>query len=211
MKRNLLSFLFLCFALTMSAQSVIRVNYQGAKPTIIDFVSAYLAPAAEDDEDAMECGEGVAWLQQAWENHRKGLKQSDHVSVTVDAKNGFVVFESKSTFEGTVNLIKVEMCYWNCADQKHKIFAFNECCYINGKYSPGQFDGLTLFRYNNASKTMDTIADKGVAKFYDSLGEGVVPSFSLPRTGKDITATLWFPSGMKQQRTLKWNGNGFSF
>jgi hypothetical protein len=102
------------------------------------------------------------------------------------------------------------MCYWNCADQKHKIFAFNEACFTNGKYSPGQFDGLVLFRYNNATKGMDTIADNGLAALYDSLAEGVMPSFALPRSGKDITATLWFPSGMKQQKILKWNGNGFS-
>ena len=61
MKRNLLSFLLLSVALTMSAQSLVKVKYQGAKPTITDFVSAYLAPAAADDEEAMECdGEAVA-------------------------------------------------------------------------------------------------------------------------------------------------------
>lgn len=117
MKRNLLSFLLLGVALTMLAQSLVKVKYQGAKPTITDFVSAYLAPAAADDEEAMECdGEAVAWLKQAWESHLKGQKQA----------------------------------------------------------------------------------------------EGVMPSFALPRSGKDITATLWFPSGMKQQKILKWNGNGFS-
>jgi hypothetical protein len=209
MKRNLLSFLFFGIALMSMAQSPTVVKFQGAKPTISDFVSAYLAPDT-DDEEGMECGEGVAWLQQAWQNHRKGLKQEEGVTVTLDVKNGFALFESKSSYDGTTHHIVVEMCYWNCADQKHKIFAFNESCFANGKYSPGQFDGLVLFRYNNASKTMDTIADDGVSKFYDSLAQGVVPSFSLPRSGKDITATLWFPSGMKQQQTLKWNGNGFS-
>jgi hypothetical protein len=211
MKRNLLSFLLLGVALTMSAQSLVKVKYQGAKPTINDFVSAYLAPAAADDEEAMECdGEAVAWLQQAWENHLKGQKQAEGVTVTADVKNGFVTIESKNSYDGDEQLIRVEMCYWNCADQKHKIFAFNEACFTNGKYSPGQFDGLVLFRYNNATKGMDTIADNGLAALYDSLAEGVMPSFALPRSGKDITATLWFPSGMKQQKILKWNGNGFS-
>ena len=210
MKRNLLSILFLCISLAVSAQSSIRVKYQGAKPTISDFVSAYLAPAAADD-DEIECdAEAVAWLQHAWENHRKGLKQTDGVSVTLDPKNGFITFEHKDIYDGIEHLIKVEMCYWNCADQKHKIFAFNESCFTNGKYSPGQYDGLSLYRYSNSDKTMDIVADAGVAKLYDSLGDGVIPSFCLPRSGKDITVILWMSNGTKQQQLLKWNGNGFS-
>lgn len=34
-------------------------------------------------------------------------------------------------------------------------------------------------------------------------------SFALPRSGKDITATLWYENGTQQQRILKWNGHGF--
>lgn len=51
---------------------------------------------------------------------------------------------------------------------------------------------------------------QGATKVYDSLGDGVIPSFYLPRSGKDITVTLWMPNGTKQQQLLKWNGNGFS-
>lgn len=50
---------------------------------------------------------------------------------------------------------------------------------------------------------------QGVTKVYDSLSDGVVPSFSLPRSGKDITVTLWMTDGTQQQQQLKWNGNGF--
>jgi hypothetical protein len=50
---------------------------------------------------------------------------------------------------------------------------------------------------------------QGVTKVYDSLSDGVVPSFSLPRSGKDITVTLWMTDGSKKLQKLKWNGNGF--
>lgn len=54
---------------------------------------------------------------------------------------------------------------------------------------------------------MDVVADAGVAKLYDSLGDGVIPSFCLPRSGKDITVTLWMTDGTKKLQKLKWNGN----
>jgi hypothetical protein len=36
-------------------------------------------------------------------------------------------------------------------------------------------------------------------------------SYALPRTGKDITVTQWDKNGKKTQKTLKWNGSGFSY
>ena len=36
-------------------------------------------------------------------------------------------------------------------------------------------------------------------------------SYALPRTGKDITVTTWDDNGKKTQKTLKWNGHGFSY
>ena len=35
-------------------------------------------------------------------------------------------------------------------------------------------------------------------------------TYSLPRTGKDITVTKWNANGTKTEKTLKWNGHGFS-
>ena len=36
-------------------------------------------------------------------------------------------------------------------------------------------------------------------------------SYALPRTGKDIIVTTWHEDGKKTQKTLKWNGHGFSY
>jgi hypothetical protein len=106
-------------------------------------------------------------------------------------------------------MLKIEMCYWNEADGKHKLVAYNVACFTNDVYSPGQFDGIALYRYNNATKTMiGTEDDKGIEAAYEDAH--VMHSLALPRTGKDITVTYWYDSG-KKQKTLKWNGHRFAF
>lgn len=72
----------------------------------------------------------------------------------VDVKNGFAVYETRSNYGGHEHLVRIEMCYWNFDDQKHKLFAYNYMCFDNGKYSAGQYDGLTLCKYDNAKKSM---------------------------------------------------------
>lgn len=41
--------------------------------------------------------------------------------------------------------------------------------------------------------------------------EYVNTTYSLPRTGKDITVTRWDKNGTKTQQTLKWNDGRFSY
>jgi hypothetical protein len=101
------------------------------------------------------------------------------------------------------------MCYWNEADGKHKLFAYNHGFYRDGQYYPGQYDGLTFMRYDNATKTMRYHSDAGVQAVYESKAPNVECSFALPRSGKDIMVTLWSENGKKTQKTLKWNGHGF--
>ena len=38
-----------------------------------------------------------------------------------------------------------------------------------------------------------------------------VKAYALPRTGKDIIVATWHEDGKKTQKTLKWNGHGFSY
>lgn len=40
--------------------------------------------------------------------------------------------------------------------------------------------------------------------------DGANVTYSLPRSGKDITVTYWYEN-RKTQKTLKWNGHGFAF
>ena len=205
MKRTLFAIIFACCTLSMSAQEGgIRVKYQGAKPSISDFVNAYLNSRSEGDDDCSD--ESFNAVKQAWNNKRAGKVLEKWETLIIDEKNGFVLYESKLD----ENLLRVEMCYWNEADQKHKLFAYNVGCFTNGKYSPGQFDGLTFFRYDNATKRMAY----GEAPGFDPVmgndnGEWI--SYALPRTGKDIIVTTWLKNGRQQQKTLKFNGKKFSY
>ena len=209
MKRLSLAIVFACCTLVMAAQDAIRVNYQGAKPTISDFITAYLAPTyGEDGECDSEYMNGI---RSAWERHRKGLKQDEGDTFTLDAKNGFAVYEYKYREEACEFLTRIEMCFWNEADGKHKLFAYNHMFYKDGQYYPGQYDGITFMRYNNATKSMKYHSDAGVQAVYEAKSPSVECSFALPRTGKDIIVTLWDENGKKTNRTLKWNGHGFSY
>jgi hypothetical protein len=209
MKKLSLAIILTCCTLAMAAQDAIRVNCQGAKPTISDFITAYLAPTYGEDG---ECdSESMNGIRNAWECHRKGVKQEEGTSFYLDVKNGFAVYEYKYSEDKDVYLTRIEMCYWNEADGKHKIFAYNNMLYKNNQYFPGQYDGLTLMRYNNATKTMKIHSDAGIQSVYEKKAPSVECSFALPRSGKDITVTLWHGNGKKTEKTLKWNGSGFSY
>ena len=98
------------------------------------------------------------------------------------------------------------MCFWNMADKKHKLFAYCVELSENGKRtSPGQYDGLNFYRYDNTTKKMSAY-DAGIEVDYFNI------SYALPRTGKDIIVTQWSENGKeKWQKTLKWNGSRFSY
>lgn len=175
---------------------------QGTTPTISDFASAFLS-AAVDDEDCID--ESTNAIKQAWTQHRKGLPLDEGETLTIDQKNGYIVYESKYD----EHMLRIEMCFWNESDRKHKLFAYNVACFTNDKYSAGQFDGLTFYHYDNGSKKMTPCHDTGFDVVYGT-DDGAWISYELPRTGKDITVTSWYDDGKKQKR-LKWNGHRFSF
>ena len=203
MKRLSLAIILACCTLAVAAQEDgFRVNYQGAKPTIKDFALAYIASliseAEECDEEGMSLYEN---LQDAIKCQAKGLPLEENRTLTIDQKNGFLVYEHKHS----EYLSRIEMCYWNEADGKHKLFACNRWSFENGKPMMGQFDVLSFYRYDNATKKMSWCETPGFDVEYHNK------SYALPRTGKDITVTTWDKNGKKTQKTLKWNGHGFSY
>ena len=202
MKRISLAIMFALCTLSVAAQDVIRVNYKGAKPTISDFAWALLSNYVWDEEDDV-LDESKNAAKSAWTQYRKGLPLDEGDKITVDQKNGYAVYESRDGED----LLMVEMCYWNEADQKHKLFAYNVKCYDCGKYSPGQFDGLTFYRYDNATKKMTLCEAPGFEVVYGTE-DGAWVSYDLPRSGKDIIYTEW-KGNAKKQKTLKWNGRRF--
>lgn len=208
MKRESLFIIFACFAMALVAQEAIRVNYKGKHPTISDFVSAYVS-SREGEEDDCCVDESFNAVGYAWNRHQKGIRLGDGETLTVDEKNGYVVYESRSEYESEEFVLRIEMCYWNEADRRHKLFAYNVSCYQNGEYSPGQFDGITFFRYDNVTKKMTYCEAPGFEEFYDMEDGARAYSCTLPRVGKNIIVTLWYENG-KKERTLKWNGHSFS-
>ena len=95
------------------------------------------------------------------------------------------------------------MCFWNEADKKHKLFAYSSWLFIHGKPGQGQYDDLTFYRYNNATKTMHHTRDVGFDVEYDAN------TYTLPRKGKDIIVSKWHDDGTVTHKTLKWNGRKF--
>ena len=206
MKRVSLAIIFTCCTLMLAAQDGIRVNFVGAKPTISDFVTAFVSAHDDVDEEEAECDESFNAIKQVWNQHRKRLPLQEDETLTVDERNGYVCYDIKRENM----LLRWEMCYWNESDGKHKLFAYNVACYEDGKYSPGQYDGLTFYRYNNATKRM-TYCDSPGFEAVMGNENGAWISYDLPRTGKNITVTTWLKNGRKQQKILKFNGSKFSF
>lgn len=205
MKKLVLAIIFAFCMLAVSAQDAIQVNYTGAKPTISDFARAFLSVDNGEDELEGEADESFNAIKQAWIHHREGTPQDEHVTLTIDDKNGFVLYEWK--YEE--NMLRIEMCYWNESDQKHKMFAYNVSCFQNDKYSPGQFDGIVFCRYDNAKRELTYCEAPGFEVEYGT-DDGTWVSYDLPRSGKDITVNYWH-ANKKTQKTLKWNGQGFDF
>ena len=203
MKKLSLAIVFACCTLAVAAQEDgFRVNYLGAKPTIKDFAKAYLASLFTDVEECDLEGLGMyADLQDAIKRQGKGLQLEENRTLTIDVKNGFLVYERKQD----EYLMRIEMCYWNEADGKHKLFACSRWSFENGKAILGQYDGLSFYRYDNATKKMSRCNTPGFDVEY------LNKSYALPRTGKDITVTTWEDNGKKTLKTLKWNGHGFSY
>ena len=205
MKRIALVILFVSCTLVMAAQNGIKVNYQGEKPTISDFAWAFLSVDDGEEELEGEADESFNAIKQAWIRHREGLPQEENETLTIDEKNGFVLYE----WRYEENLLRIEMCSWNESDQKHKLFAYNVGYYSDGEYSPGQFDGIVFCRYDNATREMTYCEAPGFEVEYGT-DDGSWVSYDLPRTGKDITVNYWLNVG-KKQKTLKWDGRKFSF
>lgn len=205
MKRLVLAIIIACCTLTLAAQDGIKVNYQGERPTISDFAWAFLSVEDGDEDEEGYADESFNAIKQAWIQHRQGLPQDEHETLTIDDKNGFVLYESR--YEE--NLLRIEMCYWNESDKKHKLFAFNVSCFQNDQYSPGQFDGIVFCRYDNATREMTYCEAPGFEVEYGT-DNGAWVSYDLPRSGKDITVNYWHGSE-KAQKTLKWDGQKFGF
>ena len=94
----------------------------------------------------------------------------------------------------------IDMCYWNCADGKHKIIAENVVSMIDGKYVNGQYSGIQFYIYDNATRRVWS-ADEEILGAY-------VAVYSLPQQGKDINVVV-YQGNKKCETRLVWDGMRF--
>lgn len=146
----------LLFGLEANAQKPYNkeeMNERGAlakntKASISDFVSWVL------DEPE---GEVLGPMSEAWDQYLHNQPLEKGVTILLDEKNGFfryeVDFDKKHEDDEGValsgNSLYVEMCLWNCADGRHKVFGVNIVAVDNGKPSSGgQYDGYNFHLYD---------------------------------------------------------------
>lgn len=214
MKKVLLLASLLAFSvLGLSAQSF-PVQFQGEKPNISDFAWAYvnyeLAPAEDEDEEEGEgfYNESIGAVKNAMEKQRANEALDLGETLSIDLRGGFVLYEWKDVDSDT--RLRIEMCYWNESDGKHKLFACGTYYFDGDQYSAGQFDGLTFYRYDNAAKTLTWTDDIGFEVEYSTDDDAWV-TYDLPRSGKNITVNYWYGNGTHKQKTLQFDGRRFSF
>ena len=198
MRRLISVIVFSCLTLSLMAQNGIKVNFKGSKPTVTDFIWAAFPSLNYEDEE--ESGDRP-WraLENAMERHSKGLPQEEDQTLTIDSKNGYVLFEHSS--DGYI--FRLEVCYWNESDGKHKLIAFNNLASTSdGKPLFTEVSGFHFYRYDNATKRMVSCDPPGFEIDYSGL-------YELPRSGKDIIFTQWNADGTTKRKVLKWNGRRF--
>ena len=92
MKRTLLAIILACCTLALTAQEAIRVNYKRASPTISDLAWAYLSADNSEDDEEGYFDESFNAVKQAWIQHREGLPLDEEDKLTIDEKNGYVLY-----------------------------------------------------------------------------------------------------------------------
>lgn len=182
----------------------ITVSFNGASPTIKDFVSALLSQRDETDES-------LNGLREAWGFYKNGMKQMPGDDLIVDVQNGYVGYVSVDTDDDNTNRQVIECCYWNYADKKHKLVAISNDWYMNGKPVVGQYTGITFYKYDNASHTMKVIYPDDIGGITLEAPQGTTATtHALPRQGKTMIYTYYIPLG-KIEKKLMWNGTHFVY
>lgn len=175
---------------------LITVKYQGTRPTITDFVTAYLNFKKEETFFDKVYKEWNLYLQ------KKSL--SPTVSISNDVKNGYMRYDLIRP-EGNDTLF-MEMCFWNCADGKHKLVAANVVWLSEGDYGWTDYIGTHFLLYDNKTRIMRSVYPEDIGALYEGDGLSV---FFLPRKGKNIRVSA-AGGGDRWNEVLIWDGYRFS-
>ena len=196
-----------------------KVEYKGKAPKIGDFLAAYLS-----QEETSEIKGG---LSDAWNHYLRNEPQEPCSQFIIDDKNGYLryTFDTKlcDDFEDLDSQTIIEMCYWNCADGKHKLIAENVVSMDEGKYLIGQYSGTMFYIYDNATRQLWSVDDEWLGAYVEPVidesncqttGEDMtvfdetVAVYSLPQQGKDINVVI-YRGNKKIETRLVWDGMRF--
>lgn len=177
--------------------SEITVSYKGQGPNVKDFLSAILSYFGR--------GEGTADVKQSWDLYRNGMKQMPGDSFIVDVQNGYAGYVSEDDETRHV----IECCYWNHADKKHKLVAYSNNLFVDGRAVETEITGISYYLYDNATRKMKPVYVGGLGLEFDMPPGSYATTHALPRQGKTIVYTFHTPSGRIEKR-LTWNGSKFT-
>lgn len=174
----------------------IAVRSQGNRPVISDFVTAFLNHSKEKKFYDKVCGE--------WQRYQQKKPLSKNTSIILDTKNGYMRYQIIHPEER--DTVVMEMCFWNCADGKHKLVCANTYWVMGGDYGWDDYVGTYFFVYDNKTKKMREIYAEDIGALYDGDGLSV---FFLPRKGKNIKVSA-AGGGDRWNEVLEWDGYQFS-
>ena len=183
--------------LELEDDSEITVNYKGQGPNVKDFLSAILSSFGN--------GEGTAGVKQSWDLYRNGMKQMPGDSFIVDVQNGYTGYVSEDDETRHV----IECCYWNYADKKHKLVAYSNNLFVDGRAVETEITGISYYLYDNATRKMKPVYVGDLGLEFDMPPGSYATTHALPRQGKTIVYTFHTPSGRIEKR-LTWNGSKFT-
>ena len=125
-------------------QWLTEVSFNGASPGIVELATAYF------DNDVMP--ELLGDARDALHHYLRHEPQEKGVDLLVDKKNGYMCYtmDYSLVYDDTPDSKEcVEMCYWNCADGKHKIMAMSCRSMTEGNYIETEFSGISMYIYDN--------------------------------------------------------------
>ena len=205
--------------LTPVESEITKVKFKGAAPGICDFITTL-----NNQEEGMFMDSGN--VIDSWNHYLNNEKQEPGADIIVDKKNGYVCqsfyFSYEINGETREEKATCEMCYWNCADGKHKLIAENVISMMDGKYVIGQYSGTMFFLYDNATRKMWAVDDELIGAYVEPVideancqtgkemtvsGE-TVAVYSLPQQGKDINVVV-YRGNKKTEARLVWDGMRF--
>lgn len=173
----------------------IAVHYEGKRPTIADFATAILNHVKDK--------EFFDRADRDWKLYQQKKALNGKGKITLDIQNGYMRYDT--FYPEKTDTVFMEMCYWNCADAKHKLVCCNTVWPNDGDYGWAEYIGARFYLYDNAKKNLRTIFPEDIGALYDGDGLSV---FFLPRKGKDIKVSA-AGGGDRWDEVLEWDGYQF--